>query len=75
MSEPEQEEMIDSMENANSETENAKSHGEILRQQIAEGQETFHKTPSSLWLSSFSAGLEIGFSYLLICVLYTFLDG
>jgi formate/nitrite transporter FocA (FNT family) len=75
MPESEKDAMTNSAENATSEIENPKSHGEIMRQQIAEGEETFHKTPSSLWLSSFSAGLEIGFSYLLICVLYTFLEG
>ncbi len=75
MSGKEKDAMDDSMKNASSETENAKSHGEILRQQISDGQETFNKTASSLWLSSFSAGLEIGFSYLLICVLHSFLVG
>ncbi len=50
-----------------------KSHGEILKDQICEGQETYNKKPSSIILSSVTAGLEIGFSYLLICSLFYFL--
>ena len=58
-----------------SEEDTAKSHGEILKQQIIEGQETYDKHPVSILLSSFTAGLEIGFSYLLLCTLYSFLYG
>lgn len=58
-----------------SENDIAKSHGEILKQQIVEGQETYDKNPVSILLSSLTAGLEIGFSYLLLCTLYTFLYG
>mgnify|MGYP000126711863 CR=1 FL=1 len=58
-----------------SELTHAKSHGEILKQQIIEGQETYDKNPLSILLSSFTAGLEIGFSYLLICTLFFFLNG
>lgn len=58
-----------------SELTTAKSHGEILRQQICEGQETFNKKPISIIVSSLTAGLEIGFSYLLLCVLLFFLNG
>lgn len=58
-----------------SELTNAKSHGEILKQQICDGQETFNKNSISIVLSSLTAGLEIGFSYLLICALYFFLTG
>lgn len=58
-----------------SELTEAKSHGEILKQQIIEGQETYNKSPISILLSSFTAGLEIGFSYLLICSLYFFFVG
>lgn len=52
-----------------------KSHGEILKDQICEGQETYNKKPSSIILSSVTAGLEIGFSYLLIGSLFYFLSG
>ena len=58
-----------------SEEGNPKSHGEILKQQIIDGQETYDKKPVSILLSSLTAGLEIGFSYLLLCTLYSFLLG
>jgi len=55
--------------------DSTKSHGEILKQQIVEGQETYDRTPQSILLSSITAGLEIGFSYLLLCsVFYFFSD-
>lgn len=53
----------------------AKSHGEILREQLSDAQETYEKSPQSILLSSLTAGLEIGFSYLMICSLFYFLDG
>lgn len=58
-----------------SESTKAKSHGEILKQQIIDGQETYDKSTISILLSSLTAGLEIGFSFLLICTLYYFLGG
>jgi formate/nitrite transporter FocA (FNT family) len=68
---------IDQKLEASVESENAspKSHGEILKEQIIEGQETYDKHPVSILLSSLTAGLEIGFSYLLLCTLYSFLFG
>ncbi|MEB2777249.1 formate/nitrite transporter family protein [Algoriphagus sp. D3-2-R+10] len=53
----------------------AKTHGEILRDQINDAQEIYEKIPQSLFTSSLTAGLEIGFSYLMICSLYFFLIG
>ncbi len=53
----------------------AKSHGEILREQLSDAQETYEKSPQSILLSSLTAGLEIGFSYLMICSLFYFLSG
>lgn len=52
-----------------------KSHGEILRDQISDALETYEKSPSSLFLSSITAGLEIGFSYLMICTVFFFAMG
>ena len=52
--------------------DSTKSHGEILKQQIVEGQETYDRTPQSILLSSITAGLEIGFSYLLLCAVFYF---
>lgn len=57
------------------EKEAPKTHGEILRDQISDAQETYEKSPSSLFLSSITAGLEIGFSYLMICSVFFFLEG
>ncbi|SHJ11948.1 formate/nitrite transporter family protein [Aquimarina spongiae] len=51
------------------------SHSEILREQISEALDIYDKTNSSIFLSSFTAGLEIGFSFLLICVMSDFLMG
>jgi hypothetical protein len=52
------------------EKDTAKSHGEILREQLSDAQETYEKSPQSILLSSLTAGLEIGFSYLMICLLF-----
>jgi len=53
-----------------SEISQAKSHGEILKEQICEGQEIYKRSISSILLSSFTAGLEIGFSYLMLCSIF-----
>ena len=53
-----------------SETSQAKSHGEILKEQICEGQEIYKRSTSSILMSSLTAGLEIGFSYLLMCSMF-----
>jgi formate/nitrite transporter FocA (FNT family) len=58
-----------------SEKDTAKSHGEILREQLSHAQDTYNKSPQSILLSSLTAGLEIGFSYLMICTLFYFLTG
>jgi formate/nitrite transporter FocA (FNT family) len=55
--------------------DSAKSHGEILREQLSDAQETYDKSPQSILMSSLTAGLEIGFSYLMICSLFYFLSG
>jgi len=72
----EQKEIDSELKNSESSDDNTKkSHGEILKQQIIEGQETYDKNSISILLSSLTAGLEIGFSYLLLCTLYSFLFG
>lgn len=75
MQDKEQQQLDTNIKLATSEEDSAKSHDEILGDQISDGELTFKKTSISLWLSSFSAGLEIGFSFLLIAVLHTFLQG
>ncbi|AVR46362.1 formate transporter [Christiangramia fulva] len=52
-----------------------KTHGEILRQQIIEGCETYDRHSRSILLSSFTAGLEMGFSFLLIGTVFHFFSG
>jgi len=48
------------------------SHSEILREQVSEALDIYKKTNSSILISSFSAGLELGFSFILICVMTAF---
>mgnify|MGYP003645958988 CR=1 FL=1 len=56
-------------------TDALKTHGEILREQIIDALETYDKSYQSLFTSSLTAGMEIGFSYLMLCTLYFFLIG
>ena len=68
-----QEDIDNELENSESTDDNrAKTHGEILKQQIIEGQETYDRSSSSILLSSLTAGLEIGFSYLMLCAVFYF---
>ncbi|MBP2830692.1 formate/nitrite transporter family protein [Aquimarina sp. U1-2] len=48
------------------------SHSEILREQVSEALHIYEKSNLSILTSSFSAGLEIGFSFILICVMTAF---
>ncbi|TRO66480.1 formate/nitrite transporter family protein [Christiangramia sabulilitoris] len=75
--EKEQQEKVDEEldKSGNENDDNAKTHGEILRQQIIDGCETFDRSPSSILLSSFTAGLELGFSFLLLCSVFSFFQG
>ncbi len=57
---------------ADSETKSAKSHGKILAEQLTEASETYRRTSAGTFYSSVIAGLEIGFSYLLLCTVFTF---
>lgn len=51
----------------------SRSHGEILKKQIMEGCETYDRSSGSILISSFTAGLEIAFSFLLIASAFSFL--
>ena len=53
----------------------ASEHGEILNDQLQEGKAVFGSSPGFIALSSFTAGLEIGFSFLLMCTVYTYFSG
>ena len=53
----------------------SKSYSDILSTVIHEGESMFALKNKTVFLSSIIAGLEIGFSYLLVCALYYFLHG
>ena len=58
-----------------SSNDTARNHKEILREQLKEGQEIFDRNAGSILISSLTAGLEIGFSFLLLCTVYSFFEG
>ncbi|MDR6302105.1 formate/nitrite transporter family protein [Mesonia maritima] len=55
-----------------SEKESAESTGEVLGKQIKDGQKSHDRNARSTVLCSLTAGLEIGFSYLLVCTVFYF---
>ncbi|MDN3687571.1 formate/nitrite transporter family protein [Cyclobacterium jeungdonense] len=63
------------LEKKSNEVEGSKKYTEILSQIIHEGEEIFKIKKRATFLSACIAGLEIGFSYLLICILYFLLGG
>lgn len=72
----EQKKVNEEIENSGSnDSTKSKTHGEILKQQIIEGCETYDRSSRSILLSSFTAGLEIGFSYLMLCTVFSFFQG
>ncbi|SDE22497.1 Formate/nitrite transporter FocA, FNT family [Pricia antarctica] len=52
-----------------------KRYSDILSRVIHEGEEIFKIKNKAIFLSAILAGLEIGFSYVLVCTLYSLLDG
>lgn len=56
-------------------TKNSKSYADILSAIINEGESMFALQNRTVFLSAIVAGLEIGFSYLLICSLYFSWEG
>jgi len=57
---------------AKTEEESAESTGEVLGKQIQDGQKSHDRNARSTILCSLTAGLEIGFSYLLVCTVFYF---
>jgi len=57
------------------EAKNSKSYSDILSTVIHEGESMFALKNKTVFWSAILAGLEIGFSYLLICALYFFWKG
>jgi formate-nitrite transporter family protein len=58
-----------------SEPEAKKPYRQILVEEISEGQHELERPPLGLFLSSISAGLDIGFSLFLMAVIKTLTDG
>ncbi|QCW99447.1 formate/nitrite transporter family protein [Aggregatimonas sangjinii] len=69
-----EQDVIDTYEHQEGSTNRQKSQEEILVEQLCEGMEAYKQQNSKVFIGSVAAGLEIGFSYLLIVVLYTFLE-
>lgn len=58
------------LEEKSNQVEDVKDYKEILSRVIHEGEEIFKLKKRAVFLSSCIAGLEIGFSYVLVCALY-----
>jgi len=63
------------LEKKSNEVEESKKYSEILSSVIHEGEQLFKIKKRAMFLSACIAGLEIGFSYLLICSLYFLMEG
>jgi formate/nitrite transporter FocA (FNT family) len=70
-----QEEHQKNLEKKSNEVEESKKYSEILSSVINEGEQLFKIKKRAMFLSSCIAGLEIGFSYTLICTLYFLMEG
>ena len=62
------------LEKKSDEISGSKAYTEILSRVIHEGEEIFRLKKRAVFLSACIAGLEIGFSYVLICTLYFLLQ-
>lgn len=62
------------VEDLNDKKENSISQEEILVSQLCDGMETYEQHKIKVFISALTAGLEIGFSYLLIVILVNFLS-
>ncbi|NGP75674.1 formate/nitrite transporter family protein [Balneolaceae bacterium YR4-1] len=56
-------------------SKNTKNYNDIISTVLHEGETMFGLQNKTVFLSSIIAGLEIGFSYLLICSVYFFFNG
>ncbi|WP_107039311.1 formate/nitrite transporter family protein [Brumimicrobium mesophilum] len=70
-----QEEHQKNLEKQSDEISASEKYTEILSRVIHEGEEIFNIKKKALFLSSCIAGLEIGFSYVLVSTLYFLLEG
>ncbi len=62
------------VEELNDKKEDSRSQEEILVSQLCDGMEAYEHHKKKVFLSALTAGLEIGFSYLLIVILVNFLS-
>lgn len=70
-----QEKYQEELEKKSKKIDGVAEYSDILSRVIAEGEEVFKIKSKAMTLSAVIAGLEIGFSYLLICTLYYLLLG
>ena len=63
------------LEQKSTEIDGVDGYQDILSRVIKEGEEIFEIKNEALTLSAIIAGLEIGFSYLLLCTLFSLLQG
>ncbi len=63
------------LEQKSNQVKSGKKYSDILSRVIHEGEEMFKIKNMAIFLSAVIAGLEIGFSYILICTLYDLLIG
>ena len=73
--EKDQTEQQKELEKKSNEAVYSKEYSEILSSVIHEGEEIYKKESKAIFLSSCIAGLEIGFSYVLVCALFFILHG
>ncbi len=73
--EKKQEEHQKKLEEKSDQVKSGKKYSDILSRVIHEGDEMFKIKNKAIFLSAILAGLEIGFSYFMICTLYYLLDG
>lgn len=70
-----QEEYQKDLEKKSSEVRGSQNYSDILSRVIHEGEELFKISNRAMFLSAIIAGLEIGFSYLLVCAVYYLFGG
>lgn len=70
-----QEDYQKDLEKKSNEVKGSKKYSDILSRVIHEGEELFKINNRAMFLSAIIAGLEIGFSYLLVCAIYYSLGG
>jgi len=73
--EKKKEEIETRIDDLNKSSSSPKSQEEILVDQLCEGIETYEHHKAKVFLGAITAGAELGFSYLIIAVLYTLLHG